>query len=195
MTAVGVAASIAGLGTYATFTSTTSATQTVTAGTVVIALGTAGTATNRLTIAATGIVPGDTIQRAVDLTNSGNQNLASITLTTVTQTASTLLDSDTTNGLQMTIDKCSLAGGWTESAFPYTYTCPAGTITHPLVSRPIIGSTIALTGTTLSALTAAGVDHLLVTLTLPAIAPNTLQGLSSTIQYTFTATQRAATNQ
>lgn len=191
LAAVGAAASIAGLGTYATFTGTTSATQTTTAGTVTIALGATGAATNRLTVNATGLVPGDTIQRSVDLTNTGNQNLASITLGT-TASPSSLLDSDVTNGLQMVIDKCSLA--WVEAGTSpaFTYTC-AGTTSSVLVSSPVIGAGRALSS--LAALTSAGVDHLRVTLTFPSAAPNTLQGLTSTITYLFTGTQRAATNQ
>ena len=42
--------------------------------------------------------------------------------------------------------------------------------------------------------TASTTDHLMVMLTLPATAPNTMQSLTSTIQYSFTGTQRAATN-
>jgi hypothetical protein len=42
----------------------------------------------------------------------------------------------------------------------------------------------------------ANVDNFLrVTLTLPSGAPNTLQNQSSVIQYSFTATQRAAAAQ
>jgi hypothetical protein len=47
----------------------------------------------------------------------------------------------------------------------------------------------------MSAITAGNTDHLRVTLTLPAGAGNTLQGQSSTLNYVFTANQRAATNQ
>ena len=66
---IGAAASIAGLGTYATWTSSTTAqNQTVSAGTVQIALG----STNRLTTNATGLVPGDTVERAVDLDGPGS---------------------------------------------------------------------------------------------------------------------------
>src|SRR6266480_3729419 len=103
---LGAAASIAGLGTFATFTSSTSASHTVSSGTVTIALGATGAATNRLTVGASAIAPGDTIQRSVDLIDSGSIDLASITLTT-TATSSSLLDTDTSNGLQMVIDKCS----------------------------------------------------------------------------------------
>src|ERR1700756_4058533 len=80
--ALGLAGSIAGLGTFATFTSTTSASQTVASGTVTIALGSTGASTNRLTVNASGLVPGDTIQRSFDISNTGSQDLASIALTT-----------------------------------------------------------------------------------------------------------------
>ena len=56
----------------------------------------------------------------------------------------------------------------------------------------MIGSNLALSN--LSALTAGSTDHLRVTLTLPSGAGNTLQNQSSTITYTFTGTQRAATD-
>ncbi len=47
-----------------------------------IALGQHGRP-NRFYVAASGLVPGDTIERAVTLTNTGNQDLSSVTLTTV----------------------------------------------------------------------------------------------------------------
>ena len=185
---LGAAASITGLGTFATFTSSTSASQSIASGTVSINLGAAGPA-NRLTIGAANMVAGDTVQRAVDLINSGTGSsdpLASIQLTT-SASPSSALDTDTVTGLQMSIDKCSVA--WTESAAPYTYTC-GGTTTSVLSSRAVIGTSLALAN--LSALTTGSTDHLHVTLTLPAAAPNALQGKTSGISYTFDATQRAA---
>ena len=187
---ISAAASIAGLGTFATFTSSTSASQSVSSGTVTIALGATGASTNRLTVGASNIAPGDTIQRSVDLIDSGSIDLASITLTT-NATTSSLLDTDATNGLQMVIDRCSNA--WTEggTAPAYTYTCSGATSTV-LASRAIVGSNLALSN--LSALTNGVTDHLRVTLTFPSAAPNSFQNQSSTIQYTFTGTQRAGTN-
>ena len=187
---VAAAASIAGLGTFATFTSSTSASQSVSSGTVTIALGATGASTNRLTVGASNIAPGDTIQRSVDLIDSGSIDLASITLTT-NATTSSLLDTDATNGLQMVIDRCSNA--WTEggTAPAYTYTC-SGTTSTVLASRPIIGTNLALSN--LSALTNGVTDHLRVTLSFPSAAPNSFQNQSSTVQYTFTGTQRAGTN-
>jgi spore coat-associated protein N len=185
---LGTAASIAGLGTFATFTSTTSASHTVASGTVTIALGATGASTNRLNVNATAIAPGDTIQRSVDLINQGTLDLASVTLTT-TASPSSLLDTDTTNGLQMVIDRCSVA--WTESGPPYTYTCGGSTSTV-LASRAVIGSNLSLSN--LSATTAGNTDHFRVTLTFPSGAGNSFQNQSSTISYAFTGTQRAATD-
>jgi spore coat-associated protein N len=185
---LGAAASIAGLGTYATWTSTTSQSHSISSGTVTIALGATGAATNRLNVGASALAPGDTIQRSVDLTNSGTIDLASVTLTTTAPTSS-LLDTDAANGLQMVIDKCSVA--WAESGPPYTYSC-GGTTSTVLASRAVIGSTLALSN--LVATTPGQTDHLRVTLTLPSGAPNALQNQSSTISYAFTGTQRAATD-
>src|SRR5581483_12336252 len=84
------AAGAAGLGTFGSLTSTTSASESVASGTVSIALGASGPA-NRMSVAATNIVPGDTIQRAVTLTNSGTSALSGVYLTT-NATTSSLLD-------------------------------------------------------------------------------------------------------
>jgi spore coat-associated protein N len=188
---VGVAAAMAGLGTFATFTSSTTASNTISSGTVSIALGATGASTNRLTVGASNVVPGDTIQRAVDLINNGGStadNLSSITLTT-TASPSSLLDTEATNGLQMVIEKCSVP--WTEAgtAPAYTYTC-SGTTSTVLASRAVIGASMPLSG--LASLTTGSTDHLRVTLTLPTAAPNTMQGLTSTISYNFVGTQRVA---
>jgi predicted ribosomally synthesized peptide with SipW-like signal peptide len=185
---LGATASIAGLGTFATFTSSTSASHTVASGTVTVALGATGASTNRLNIDATAIAPGDTIQRSVDLIDQGTLNLASVTLTTAATTSS-VLDTDTTYGLQMVIDKCSQA--WTESGPPYTYTC-GGSTSSVLSSRAVVQTGVTLNN--LSSLTAGATDHLRVTLTFPSGAGNSFQNKSSTIQYTFTGTQRTGTD-
>jgi hypothetical protein len=186
---VAAAASVAGLGTYGAFTSTTSASETVASGTVTIALGATGAA-NRLSVPASGLVPGDTVQRAVTLSNTGNQNLSAVTLTTVASPSSKL-DTDTVNGLQLAVDSCSVP--WTEAGTSpaLTYTCN-GTTTTVLAPRAVAGANMALAG--LNSLTSAATDNLRVTMTLPATADNTFQGLSDTIGFSFTGTQRTATN-
>jgi spore coat-associated protein N len=201
LAAVGVAASMAGLGTFATFNDSTSASQNVASGTVDINLGAAGTADNRLTIGATGLVPGDTVQRRAKLANAGSEDLASIVLTTVdTANPVTVLSTDATNGLQVKIERCTGTVGWTESVTtPYTYTCDAvapndnaGVRSNVLAQRAVIGADLALPG--MQALTAGNTDDMVVTVSLPTTADNTFQGKSATVEYTFTGTQRAGTS-
>lgn len=187
--AVGGTTAVAGLGTFGAFTSTTDASAGVTTGTVRIALGAAGTAANRLTVGASGLVPGDSLQRAVQLSNTGSEALSDLTLTT-TASVTSVLDSDPANGLQVSLDRCSVA--WTESATaPYTYTC-GGTTTAVLASRPVLASAVDVAG---PALVAGATDHLRVTLTLPAAAGNTFQDKTSTLVFAFTGQQRTATAQ
>ena len=182
------AAGIAGLGTFATFTSSTSANQTVSSGTVAIGVGTPGPG-NRLTVNATALAAGDTVQRAFNLSNSGTIDLSALTFSSSASPGSAL-DTDTTNGLQMVLQKCSAA--WTESGPPYTYTC-GGTTSSVVASRPVIGSNISMSNVS-DLLTSGTTDHLLMTLTLPTGAGNSMQNLSSTLTYTFTGTQRAGTD-
>jgi hypothetical protein len=187
---LGSAASIAGLGTFATFTASTTADGALHTGAVSIGLGGVGGA-NRLTVGASGLLPGDTLQRVVDLNNTsgaGSDNLGAISLTT-TATPTSLLDSDAVNGLQMKVEKCPTA--WVEAgtAPAYTYSC-SGAVTTVLAQRAVIGSNLDLG--TVAALTTGGSDHLRVTLSLPTTAPNTMQSLASSIDYTFNAVQRAS---
>jgi hypothetical protein len=185
------AAGAAGLGTFGSFTSTTSASETVGSGSVTIALGANGPA-NRMSVAASNIVPGDTIQRAVTLTNSGTSALSGIYLTT-NATTSSQLDTDPTNGLQLSIASCSTS--WTEAgtAPGYSYTCSgSGTTQTVLASTKVIGSNMVLNN--LTSLAPTKTDNLVVTLSFPSSAGNGLETQNSVINFSFTANQRAAAN-
>jgi len=199
LAALGTAGAIAGLGTFATFTSTTSASQSVTAGKVEIALGASGAA-NRLSVSATNVVPGDTINRVVDLISTSTDPMKTVNLTT-TASGSSVLDTNTTDGLQMYIRNCSTA--WTEagSSPAFTYTC-GGTASAVLGSSGspvnIITTTVGgVSLTNLSSTTTAGpvTDHLLITVVLPQsnTSANLTTPPSSTILYSFTGTQRDGT--
>lgn len=180
------AASVVGAGAYASFTDTQAVSQTVSTGSLFLnGVGT-NAANNRLSISASNIAPGDTIDRAVDIIDGGTVDIGSVALTT-TATTSSLLDTDTTNGLQMQIDKCSVA--WTESGGPvvYTYSC-SGTTTSVIASRPVIGASLPMNSLVLTATTH---NYLKVRLTLPSAAGNTFKSISSTVNYSFVATQRA----
>lgn len=181
------AASVAGLGTFGAFTSTTSASQAVSNGNVVIGLtqnATAGT-----TVAATNLVPGDTVQRAVTLTRgSTTEAFGSVKLTT-TPTTSNLLSTDGTNGLQLKVDLCST--GWTKVGSTSELAC-SGTASTVLASRAVVGTNLDLAGATTALNDTGAAANLRIQLSLPAAADNSFQGLSNTVGFTFDATQRTA---
>lgn len=178
------AASVAGLGTFGSFTSTTSASQDVTSGKIELSLAQGAVAT---TVPAVGLVPGDTVQRTVTLSRgSDNENFGGVTLTT-TASPSSVLDTDATNGLQLKVEQCGTA--WTQAGSTKTFTC-AGGATTVVGQRAVIGSNLP-TADMLSSLNGASKTAFLrLTLSLPTTADNTFQGKSSTIKFTFDATQR-----
>ncbi len=184
---VGGAASVAGLGTFGSFTSTTSASQAAATGKVVLS-STAG-AVGMTTTPVINMVPGDAMQRTITLARSTDtDSFGSVKLTT-TGSASNVLTSDATNGLQLKIDQCSVA--WVKATGSNDLTC-AGTTTAVIAQRAVIGSTIDLPVATTALNGAGAVSNLRATISLPTAADNTFQGLSNTLTFTFDATQRAA---
>jgi hypothetical protein len=180
----GAAAAVAGLGTFGTFTSSTTpvATQ-VTTGSVAINLA---QPSGSFSIPATtaGFVPGDSLTRAVTLNNSGTAGLSSITLGS-TASASNLLSSDTVNGLQLAVKSCSVPYTQGGTAAAPTYTCSGAE--NVLRSGPAV-TNIPLPA--LNSLNPGGSDNLVFTVSLPTSADNTFQGLSNTLNLTFTGVQR-----
>lgn len=182
---VGTAAAVAGMGTFGAFTdSTTTVDQAVTAGTVTIELG---GAVNTLNLPITGLLPGDSVEKLATLSNTGNSDFNTVTLTTELPAGDTAnaLTSDVTNGLKLNIESCSTA--WTVVANGLD-TCSGSTTV--LALAPILGSNVLAAPASLAAGTD---DHLKITTTLPSGANNAFQGLTSTINFTFVATQRTAT--
>jgi hypothetical protein len=101
-------------------------------------------------------------------------------------TVSSDLDTNTDDGLQMSIEGCDQA--WDEtltSGVPTGYSC-AGSSFSVLLERPVIFAH------DLSSfdLTPGATNYLVVHLRLPETAPDELAGLSSTIELTFRAHQR-----
>ena len=86
--------------------------------------------------------PGDSVSQELTLSNDGTSSLGALRLTT-SATPSSVLTTDTVNGLQLTVSLCSRR--WTEGGTPAapTYTC-AGT-SATLYSGPFIVDR-ALTG-------------------------------------------------
>ena len=176
---VGAAAAVAGMGTFGAFTDTTTpAPVSIQSGVVSIALSAAdGTAT--VPLAFTGVVPGASASQALDLVNDGDSALSEVRLATVA-TQSSVMDTDTVNGLQMTVQSCSVA--WTEDL-----AC-TGDVRTLLAAGPVIRDAQLANP---ASVTAGVTDHLVVTLSLPASAGDTFKDKSSGLALTFTATQRA----
>ena len=186
---VGAAAGVAGMGTFGTFTdSTTPLAASVSSGTLSLDLtSTDGTATLP-TMSASNFIPGDSISRPVELVNSGDTAFGSINIQSTT-TSSNLLTTDTTNGLQLNVKSCPVQ--WTAStnaAGVTTYSCSGAT--------DVVNSAALVQGqlTNLKSLASKGVDHLLVTVSLPTSADNTFQNLKSDLSISFVGTQKTGTN-
>jgi len=179
---VGAAAAVAGMGTFGAFTdSTAPAPVSIQSGIVSIALSAAdGTAT--VPLAFNGVVPGASVTQVLNLVNDGDSALASVRLGTVA-TESSIMDTDTVNGLQMTVQSCSVA--WTADA-----TC-SGTVTTLLASGPAVRDTVLSNPASLAA---GATDRLAVTLSLPASAGDAFKDQASDLALTFTATQRAGSD-
>ena len=178
---LGATAAIAGLGTFGSFSDTTSPVDTaVDSGVVSVDVADAGSGM----VPFTGglMLPGDSRRFPVDLVNSGNSALGTVSLGS-TATASSVLDTDPVNGLQLRVEDCSLP--WTSSNS--VWTC-AGTKKNLYVGRMVV-SNFSLSGA--ASLLAGGADHLLLTASLPSSAStDAFQGASSSLRFVFTGVQR-----
>ncbi len=178
---LGATAAIASLGTFGSFTdSTIPVDTTVTTGVVSIDVADAGT--GMVPFDGGLMLPGDSRAFPVDLVNSGNSALGSVTLDSAA-TQSSVLDSDPVNGLQLQVESCSVA--WTDTGSGYT--C-AGTEKAFYAGRMLVDDH-ALTGA--ASLAPGAVDRLLLTASLPATASaDEFEGASSALRFVFTGTQR-----
>ncbi len=185
---IGAAAAVAGMGTFGSFTdSTTPLNATVSSGTLSLDLNSLSGGTTIVPMTASGFVPGDSVSRAVQLANTGDLGFSSISMAT-TATTSSVLDTDKTNGLQMTVSSCPVK--WTETVANgvSTYSCASPTT---LASGPAVGTAML---PTLASLNAKGTDQLLLTLSLPGTADNTFQGKTSALSVQFNGSQKTGTN-
>ncbi len=202
-------------GAFATFTdSVTAGPQAITSGTIKLAVG----PVNDVATGATNIAAGDWISREADL-NSTAATIADkeITLKFSAPVTHSLLNEDPTNGLQVSVQSCSEAWKRKEGAKPpaFEYTCTPGAkevkINGAATASVSALETTAEPLTPLNSLATGGQDYLVFKLELPATAPGNLgehaacsgalggtektenlEGCSSTLTYTFQATQRAA---
>jgi hypothetical protein len=184
---VGAAAAVAGMGTFGTFTDSTAPLNvSVNSGTLSIALNPAND-TASLPMSVANFVPGDSVSRSVDLVNDGTAAFGSLSLVS-TATTSSVLDTDKTNGLQLSVQSCAVAWNKTVVNGAAVYTCAPGAKT--VVNGPAVTTAPIATPASLNP---NGVDRLVVTLSLPAGADNTFQGKTSALSLTFSGNQAAGT--
>jgi spore coat-associated protein N len=114
-------------------------------------------------ISIANLVPGDTANRTVTITNSGNVGFTYVGA--ISATASTTLWTDTVNGLQVTAKRGAAV----------------------LYTGPLKDLAIPASGT----IAAAGTDTLTFDFSLPSSGTNAMQSLSQDFTITYTATQLA----
>jgi hypothetical protein len=180
---LGATAGIASLGTFGSFSDTTTPVDT-TVDTGVISIDVADAGAGLVPFVGGLMLPGDSRTFPVDLVNSGDSELGSITLGSwATQTS--ILDTDTVHGLQLQVESCSVA--WTDTGSGYSCAGTEGAF----YAGPIVVTDHALTGA--ASLVPGGVDHLLLTAELPATASaDEFEGASSSLSFVLTGTQRGA---
>jgi len=179
---VGAAVAVAGLGTFGQFTDSTTPVDTkVDSGVVSVDVSVPAGAS--VPFSGGMMLAGDSRSALVDLVNNGTTPLSTVTLTS-TATSSSVLDQDAVNGLQLTVESCSVA--WTTGAAAPT--C-SGTV-HSYFTQPIIVSNVPLDSS--AALAAGATDHLKLTAALPSSATAAaFEGASSDLNFVFTGSQRA----
>jgi hypothetical protein len=132
------------------------------------------------------LAPGDSFRRAVDLSLMGRKGMNHVSLEVSTVAPHTsLLDTDAKNGLWVSIDSCNAPAGWARQVGTGAYLCE-GTMTR--VVTPTSIAQIKDRQFALPTLVPGNSMHFLLTCTLPATAGNRLEGLSSTLRFTFAAT-------
>jgi predicted ribosomally synthesized peptide with SipW-like signal peptide len=162
-------------GAYAYFTSSATATATLSESGSIGLGWNDSTSGSDLGLAIGPLQPGDSVQRVADLTNTGSTAIARIQLGVVGTDTGT-----TSDGIQMAIDRCSVA--WAQSGSGYV--C-AATTTSVTPDRPVQAVIDLLNS---PAFGLRGVDHLRVTLRLPDTAPSSAQGTTGTVTITATGT-------
>ena len=150
-------------------------------------------ATGGITTAISNMAPGDVVNRFIDITNAGTMDGTNLRLK-LADSAATALTTDATNGLQIAIYECATA--WSALG-----AC-AGTPTTVMASTAASSLVSTAKAVSVSSLASTAVSRLRIELTLPAgnettvngvLPGGTIQGLSSSLTWTFTEDQRIAT--
>ncbi len=199
---------ITGAGVYAGLnaTATNTTAQTVDSGTLKLTMANNGAGFGQIVAK---LAPGDTVNRYVDLSNSGTLAAQALSLR-VADTVDSKLTTDATNGLRVTVNRCADSATTTGAAWdPATGNCVAKllsdgiTATTGVVSALATAVPLATLQTTASTLVSGAVDasyKLQMSLVLPdqnettvnGTVPAGIQGLTASLTWTFDEQQRAA---
>ena len=190
---VAIALVLTGVGVYAVLTATANnaTPQRATSGTLKLAMINNGVGFGT---AISGLAPGDTVSRHVQLTNSGTLAGSNLTLAVVDATP-TALSTNPTTGLQVAVARCSVP--WVLA----TGTC-SGSRTA-LLSTSVSALRAAPASVIPGVLAAGSINYLQVRVALPestdltvngVLPAGTVQGLSAALTWTFRETQRTSTS-
>jgi hypothetical protein len=181
---------------YSLFTGTVTATHATNLGSMQLAFPGAGV-THRIGSASSNLVPGDYVQRSLELditANTGNNTMTDVTLTTSGNNGPPSFVTTATDGLQLWVQACDVA--WTQqTASPYTYTCGGnrsdvlGTGADPPNSVDFVQTAQSI-GSSLT-LTDGAANYLMATVKLPTTAGDSMQGQSSLLSFKFDGVQRS----
>ena len=182
---LGAAASVAGLGTFGTFTdSTNPVVSRLDTGVLSIALTEAAHTATLSLFDRGAFLAGDVESSPIDLVNDGTAPLSELRLGSVA-TRSSVLDTDRVHGLQLAVESCSEAWALANGA----WTCGGTTTRH--YAGPIV-TDVELSGA--SSLAPGGTNHLLLTASLPSTATADLvEGATSSLDFVVSGTQRGGT--
>lgn len=164
---------------------------------------TVGSGTLKLTLADNGagfttaianLAPGDTVNRFINLTNGGTLDATALTLKVADTTGTnSRLTTDATLGLTATVSTCTVA--WTTAG-------GCGGTTAAAFGPTALATLKTTPGAVLASLAAGANAFLKVSLVLPdqpetttngVLPSGTIQGLTASLVWTFTETQRTAT--
>jgi hypothetical protein len=188
-----IAVGVLSFNAYASFSATDSYNQDITSGYMSLVIDDDDDATIAYDLDATEMAPGDTAQRAMNLTFGGTIDAGTPTIS-ITDNSPTIFTDGTANGLTLAIQGCD---------DPYDEAATGGGIpTYSCGGTPVVVLAATLVGdldtpTALSNMTTLGANHLRLTWSFPSAATNSFNtgtGHVADLDVTFASPQRAGTN-
>jgi hypothetical protein len=131
---------------------------------------------------AENLAPGDTVANLFDVNLSPRNGKRMFVNVVALSGRSSVLDTNASNGLRLSIERCGRSRGWTKHRAKPQFTC-SGQGTVVLSPIPVAQAKNRLLA--LPALRAGQPAHLLLKFSLPSSAGNTFEGRVSSLRLTF----------